>query len=83
MIGQARFFLLTLKTIYMKSILFVFLAGVVTGLLVAPEKGTETRRKLRRYYTDAQEGLSNLKSKATDKIEHVAGDIDSRIQNSV
>jgi hypothetical protein len=71
------------KTICMKSYLLLFLAGVVTGMLIAPEKGTETRRKLRRYYTDAQEGLNKLKNKATDKVEQVAGDIDSRIQASV
>lgn len=67
----------------MKGYLFLFLAGVVTGILIAPEKGVETRRRLCLCFDDAQEGLNNLKDKATDKIEQVAGDIDSRIQGSV
>ena len=67
----------------MKSYFFVFLAGVVTGLLIAPEKGTETRRKISRLYDDAQEGLNKLTHKATDKIEQVAENIDTRVQSSV
>lgn len=67
----------------MKSYLILFLAGVVTGLMIAPEKGTEMRRRLRRYYDDAQDGLNRLTGKATEKIEDIAGDVDSRIQASV
>lgn len=67
----------------MKGYLFLFLAGVVTGILIAPDKGVEIRRRIRRYYDDAQERLNKLTDKATDKIEDVAGDVDSRIQASV
>jgi hypothetical protein len=43
----------------MKKLLFVLLAGVAVGMLLAPEKGTETRKKL-------SDSLEDFKDKAMD-----------------
>lgn len=67
----------------MKTSLLLFVAGVVTGILIAPEKGTETRRRIRQYYDDAQDGINKLAGKATGKVEELASKVDSQIQASV
>jgi gas vesicle protein len=43
-------------------------AGVVLGLLFAPDSGTETRRKIKEGYTDLSE---SLKSKISDLVTSV------------
>ncbi len=43
----------------MKKILFVLLTGVAIGMLLAPEKGSETWKKL-------VDGLDDFKGKALD-----------------
>lgn len=45
----------------MKKILYVLLAGVAIGLLLAPEKGSETWKKL-------VDGLDDIKDKAVDEM---------------
>ena len=67
----------------MKSYLGLLLAGVIIGILVAPERGSATRRKLRNAFTDAQDGLNRLAYKATDKVEALAEKVDAKIQGSV
>jgi len=46
----------------MNKILLSLLAGVAIGLIVAPDKGSETLRKLR-------DGLDDAKDKASDAAE--------------
>ncbi len=52
-------------------------AGVVIGLLVAPEKGTDLRNRIARKATDLSDGissnLSNLFSKANSEMEELKG----------
>lgn len=45
----------------MKKILFVLLTGVAIGMLLAPEKGSETWKKL-------VDGLDDIKDKALDEM---------------
>ncbi len=64
-------------------------AGVVVGLLLAPEKGTDMRQKITRtagdwgsqltdLFTNAKEELANLKNKGSK----VANDAASRYSNT-
>lgn len=52
-------------------------AGVVIGMLTAPEKGTEMRNRISRKATDLgnnlSSGLNNLFSKANGTLEEVKG----------
>jgi gas vesicle protein len=43
----------------MNKLLFGVLAGFVAGILVAPEKGSDTRKKLRDAFRDLSENLIN------------------------
>jgi gas vesicle protein len=49
----------------MKKAFYLILAGVAIGILVAPEKGSETRRKL-------QEGFEDLKDQLMDQMNDLA-----------
>ncbi len=48
----------------MKKVLLLLLAGVAVGLLIAPEKGTKTIKKL-------VDGLDDIKDKAVDEMNHL------------
>jgi len=57
---------ITLKQILlkMKKILLVLLAGIGIGMLLAPEKGTETWKRL-------VDGLDDIKDKAIDEMDNL------------
>lgn len=46
-------------------------AGVVVGLLLAPDKGTETRKKIKQTATDWAGHLSDLFSTAKEEIDNL------------
>jgi gas vesicle protein len=46
-------------------------AGVVVGLLLAPEKGTTTRRKIKETATDWAEHLTDLFASAKGEIDNL------------
>jgi len=50
----------------MKKILLVLLAGVALGMLIAPEKGSETLKKL-------ADGLDDIKDSAIDEMNNLMG----------
>ncbi len=62
---------------FLLGILGAAAAGVVIGLLVAPEKGTEMRDRISRKATDLGNSLSsnlnNLFSKANSEMEELKG----------
>jgi YtxH-like protein len=61
-IEEENRFYKTAKTFIMNKILLGLLAGVAIGLIVAPDKGSETLRKFR-------EGFDDAKDKASDAAE--------------
>lgn len=46
-------------------------AGVVIGLLLAPEKGTEMRKKLKKTAGDWADNLTNLFHKGEEELENL------------
>lgn len=50
----------------MKKVLLILLAGVAVGMLLAPEKGSETWNKI-------VDGLDDIKDKAIDEINSLVG----------
>jgi gas vesicle protein len=48
----------------MKGLLFVLLAGVAVGMLLAPDKGSESWNKL-------VDGLDDVKKKTLDEIDNL------------
>jgi gas vesicle protein len=57
-------------------------AGVVIGMLVAPDKGKETRKRIRKTAEDWAESMSHLWSKGKAAAEEAAGDIKSKYGKS-
>ena len=55
-------------------------AGVVVGLLIAPEKGTETRRMLTQKADDWKNKASDLIKTGKDYVSDVAGSIKQKGQ---
>jgi gas vesicle protein len=47
-------------------------AGVVIGMLVAPEKGEETRKRLRKTAEDWADSMSHLWSRGKEATENAA-----------
>lgn len=60
----------------------MLLTGVVAGILLAPEKGSVTRKKLADGFKDFQDGINREINNLTDKIETVAERIDESAQPS-
>lgn len=63
----------------MKRYLLAALAGAAAGLLLAPQKGEETRRELKNKLKD--QGLDVDELKTPEGREHVAAAIKQRVQD--
>jgi gas vesicle protein len=50
-------------------------AGVVIGMLLAPEKGKETRKKLKKTAEDWAESVSNLWARGRAAADEAANDL--------
>ena len=66
----------------MKVCLFMLLTGVVAGILLAPEKGSVTRKKIVDGFRDLQDGINREIDDLTDKIVTAAERIDESAQRS-
>jgi len=53
-------------------------AGVVIGLLVAPEKGSELRKKIKDNATDWAGSISDLFHSGKEKVEEVASEVSNK-----
>jgi len=50
-------------------------AGVVIGMLVAPDKGKETRKRLRKTAEDWADSMSHMWARGKEATENVARDM--------
>lgn len=53
----------------MFSLIKNILIGIGIGLLIAPEKGAETRRKIAKLFTDVKEDAKNVVHTSAEKVE--------------
>ena len=56
-------------------------AGVVIGLLVAPEKGQDMRKKIKKTAGDWAENLSHLWAKGKDEAENAYNEAKDKVKS--
>ena len=55
-------------------------AGLAAGLLIAPDKGTETRKKLSRKTDDLRNQVNSLIKSGKEYVNDVAGNVKTEAQ---
>lgn len=58
---------------FLNGLLMGVAIGTLAGVLLAPDKGSNTRKKLRRQSDDLKEKLNNMVDDMTEKYEDVMG----------
>jgi gas vesicle protein len=59
----------------MKKAFYLILAGVIIGILVAPDKGTETRRKLKDRFDDWKESAMDKADDIVDQSKDIVDNV--------
>src|SRR4030095_14394640 len=71
-----------LKIYFMSKILWGFTLGLVTGLLLAPEKGSETRQRISRKANDLKEKFDDFIDSVTEKFDSFRDDAENMANNA-
>lgn len=58
---------------FLNGLLMGIAVGALAGVLLAPDKGLNTRKKLRRQSDDLKEKLNNMVDDMTERYEEVIG----------
>jgi len=66
-----------LKIHFMSKILWGFTLGLVTGLLLAPEKGSDTRKRISQRANDLKEKFDEFIDSVTDKFDSFRDDAEN------
>ncbi|MBX2842171.1 MAG: YtxH domain-containing protein [Flammeovirgaceae bacterium] len=53
--------------------------GAVTALLMAPDKGKRTRKKLNRKIQELNHTVDDLMEKGKDSIQHITEDVETNV----
>lgn len=61
----------------MSKILWGFTLGLVTGLLLAPEKGSETRQRLSRKANDLKDKFDDFIDSVSDRFDSFKEDVEN------
>jgi gas vesicle protein len=85
-----RFYFATFKILFIMStqskvllgILGAAAAGVVIGLLIAPEKGADMRKKIRKTAGDWADNLGNLWSHGKEAAEDGIADVKEKVKQA-
>ena len=67
---------------FVSGILMGVAIGTLAGILFAPDKGSKTRKKLRRQSDELKEKLSNMVDDMTEKYEQVM-DKSKKVKNTI
>lgn len=67
----------------MNKIFVAFASGVVLGLLFAPAKGKDTRKKIADIGNDCKEGWNKFTDRIADKIDNLRDGVDQAAYNAV
>ncbi len=58
-------------------------AGAVTALLMAPDSGKKTRKKISKKLNNIQKKLNNVKDEGNQKVQNFAKDLKKNVSNIV
>jgi len=73
---------MTTGTKVVLGILGAAAAGVAIGMLIAPEKGSEMRNRIKKSAGDWIDNLSNLFVKGKEELEEMAEDSGSKLKSA-
>ena len=73
---------MTTKSKVLLGILGAAAAGVIIGLLVAPEKGKDMRKKIRKTADDWADNLGHLWSRGKEAAEEAAENVKERVKHA-
>lgn len=73
---------MTTKSKVLLGILGAAAAGVVIGLLVAPEKGSDMRKKIRKTAGDWADNLSHLWANGKEAAEEAISEAKSKVNKA-
>ena len=73
---------MTTKSKVLLGILGAAAAGVVIGLLIAPEKGKDMRKKIRKTADDWADNLGHLWSRGKEAAEDAASNVKDKVKNA-
>ena len=66
----------------MSKLLTGFVAGIVVGILVAPDKGSETRKRITERTNDFKEKVEDLVCSIKDKFSTTVEEVEELQQNN-
>ncbi|XOD66491.1 MAG: YtxH domain-containing protein [Flavobacteriales bacterium Tduv] len=70
------------SVIFLVGLTFGALVGVASGLILAPEKGSKTRKKLGKKVSDIKETMEDVTKKLGKKIQDTKETLKSKWQKS-
>jgi gas vesicle protein len=73
---------MTTKSKVLLGIVGAAAAGVIIGLLIAPEKGKDTRKKIRKTAGDWADNLSHLWAKSKNAMDEFATEAKDRVKQA-